>query len=146
MELHRSVWGPRYWAFIHTAAMTATDVPTTKATLRSVVENVPCSECAPHARQYMQQHASEYAAITTAPQLAAFYVAFHNAVSARVGNEHGVWTAERAREFYSKPPPRFCGRSIAAAALAGLVLGVLAGRASRKCELRCALPDAGIEG
>ena len=87
MELHRSVWGPRYWAFIHTAAMTATDVPTTKATLRSVVENVPCSECAPHARQYMQQHASEYAAITTAPQLAAFYVAFHNAVSARVGNE-----------------------------------------------------------
>ena len=145
MELHRTVWGPRFWSYIHTTSLTTPDVAATKASLKQIVETVPCSECAPHARSYMQKHAKQYEAITTAAELFAFYVHFHNAVNARLGNEHGEWSVERARAFYSKSPPRFCGRYVAASVLIGAALGFLLGRVSRKCELRCALADGPIE-
>ena len=106
---HRSVWGPRFWGFIHSASLAAdaTDLLKIRALLKETCLTVPCEVCAPHADEYFKAH-PEYDAIDSADALFAFYVHFHNAVNARTDSCHGQWTVARARAFYSKPPRAPC--------------------------------------
>ena len=151
LVLHKCVWGPRYWAVLHTAALTfdndgsLADKTTLKGALKTLALNVPCGECRPHAASYFQnsQHAADWESAQTSAALSKFFVDFHNAVNARLGTRE--FTVAQAEQRW-KQVDSYGGATVLAVALVGgasLLLGIAIGRAGRQCELRChTLSDA----
>ena len=153
LALHKCVWGPRYWAVLHTAALTYSpsdvihdaSVPRLKDALKSLALNVPCSECRPHAKEYFTANQQSWDDANTSEELSEFFVNFHNAVSAKLDKVQ--FTVAQAEKRWEQLDSNGGATALAMVMVGGasLLLGIVIGRAGRQCELRCQRVISGAE-